>query len=245
MKRDYTFEVNGFEITASYHDEAVEQIFLPMLKKWSNMQKETGKRVIVFVSAPPGSGKTTVCQFLEYLAKKEEICEVQAVGLDGFHYHQDYILEHTVRVNGTEVPMKAVKGCPETYDVDWFVKKLAMLREGDTRWPVYSRTLHDVVEEAVEVTSPIVLIEGNWLLSSEEPWPQLEKYCDDSVFIYAGEEILRERLIQRKMKGGLNREEAEEFYEKSDGQNVKRLLRLHRPGRMNLQIQLDGNYRIC
>ena len=119
-----------------------------------------------------------------------------------------------------------------------------MLREGDTRWPIYSRTLHDVVEEAVEITKPVVLIEGNWLLSSEQPWPELEKYCDDSVFIYAGEEILRERLIQRKMKGGLNRSEAEEFYEKSDGQNVKRLLRLHRDGKVNLEIGLDGNYCI-
>ena len=244
MKRDYTFEVNGFEVTASYEDEVVEEIFIPLLKKWDQMQKEEGRRIMVFVSAPPGAGKSTVCQFLEYLGKREQICDLQTVGLDGFHYHQDYILEHTVCVNGVDVPMKSVKGCPESYDVEWLGKKLALLQQGDVKFPIYSRLIHDVVEEAVDVTKQIILIEGNWLLSSEEPWTELERYCDDSLFIYAGEELLKDRLIGRKVKGGTSLPEAEAHYERCDRKNVQRILAHHRKARLNLQILSDSSYRV-
>lgn len=245
MIREYVFEVNGFETKASYHDEAVEMIFVPLLKKWKEMQEKLGRRLLVMVSAPPGAGKSTICQFLEYLGKKEGICEIQSLGLDGFHYHQDYILSHYVLIDGEEVPMKQVKGSPESYDTDWLQKKIGQLWEGDPTFPVYSRILHDVVEDAVTVTSDIVLLEGNWFLLSEEPWMTLAKRCDDSLFIYAREELLRERLIQRKEKGGLSREEAEAYYENSDKKNVRRLLEHHQAGGTNLRITSDGNYEIC
>ena len=51
------------------------------------------KRQIVFMAAPPAVGKTTLCEFLEYLSKQDqEFTDIQALGLDGFHYHSDYIL---------------------------------------------------------------------------------------------------------------------------------------------------------
>lgn len=90
MKREYTYDVNGFQTTVFYEDETVEQIFLPLLRKWDHIQKKLQRRVIIFLSAPPGTGKTTAAQFLEYLSKREkDIQEIQAIGLDGFHYHQD------------------------------------------------------------------------------------------------------------------------------------------------------------
>lgn len=245
MRQEYLFHVNGLKIRASYREEEVTQIFLPLLKRWKRIQSHLGRRIVVFVSAPPGAGKTTVCQFLEYLAHKEGICSLQSVGLDGFHYHQDYILNHTVTKAGHEIPMKLVKGCPETYDTVWMEKKLRQLGKGSCRFPVYSRILHDVVEEATEIKSDIILVEGNWLLLSEEPWLSLMKYCDDSVFIYADECILRDRLIDRKVKGGLSPEEARRYYERSDKENVQRLLANHVQGRVNMRITQNGDYEIC
>ncbi len=243
MKREYKYTVNGFETTAVYEDDTVEQIFLPLLRKWSSLYQRLGRRVLIFLSAAPGVGKTTTAQFLEYLSKREpDIEEIQAIGLDGFHYHQDYILSHEVCVDGVMVPMKEVKGSPETYDIEKLRYKIKCLKEGNTKWPIYDRTLHDVCEEAVEVEKQIVLLEGNWLLLKEAPWDTMIRECDDSLFISAEETFLRERLIQRKMKGGLTAEEAEEFYKKSDGKNVRRIMGAHWQAGQTLRMQQDGTY---
>ncbi|MDD7390500.1 MAG: nucleoside/nucleotide kinase family protein [Lachnospiraceae bacterium] len=243
MKREYTYDVNGFQTTVFYEDETVEQIFLPLLRKWDHIQKKLQRRVIIFLSAPPGTGKTTAAQFLEYLSKREkDIQEIQAIGLDGFHYHQDYILTHEVYRDGKAVPMKDVKGCPETFDIEKLKAKISELKEGDVKWPIYDRNIHDVVEDAATVTKQIILLEGNWLLSSEKPWNQLIQCCDDSIFISADETLLKDRLIQRKIKGGLAPSAAENFYEQSDSRNVRRLLENHHKANINLVMLHDGNY---
>lgn len=59
MKQTYTYEVNGFQIHAEYEEKDIETIFIPLLKKWKEMQKKAGRRILVFLSAPPGTGKTT------------------------------------------------------------------------------------------------------------------------------------------------------------------------------------------
>ena len=83
MKREYQYKVNGLETTVVYDDRTVEEIFLPLLRKWTTLQQKLKRRVIVFLSAPPGVGKTTTAQFLEYLSGREsDIEEIQAVGLD-------------------------------------------------------------------------------------------------------------------------------------------------------------------
>lgn len=243
VKREYVFCVNGFETTAVYEDRTVAELFLPLIRRWTEMRRERGGRILVFLSAPPGVGKTTVAQFLEYLSQREDGVEpLQAVGLDGFHYHAEYIASHTVPADGGEVPMKQVKGAPETYDIEKLVRTLALLRERDVMWPIYDRNLHDVVEDAIHVTADIVLVEGNWLLSTEGAWASLAEMCDDSIFIEADADSLRERLITRKMRGGLSREEAERFYERSDRKNIVRLMMHHHQARECWVMEADGSY---
>ena len=210
--KTFSFLVNGLPVEAKFTQENIDEIFLPLLHRLDQMQKERGKRIIVFLAAPPATGKSTLAMFLAHLSKENNCTAMQAIGLDGFHYHQDYILAHTVKQkDGTVLPMKQLKGSPETYDVPHFREKLDALRQGDPMWPIYDRRLHDVVEEKLLVTAPIVLIEGNWLLFQEGQWKELASLADYTVYIRAEEKDLKERLIGRKMLGGFSREEAEEF----------------------------------
>lgn len=101
-----------------------------------------------------------------------------------------------------------------------------------------------MVEDAVLVNRQIIVLEGNWLLSSEDPWNQLVTLSDDSVFIGADESFLKDRLVDRKMKGGLSLEEATKFCERSDCRNVRRLMRAHQMANTNLMLQADGTYRV-
>ncbi|EFP62841.1 fructose transport system kinase domain protein [Erysipelotrichaceae bacterium 3_1_53] len=73
----------------------------------------------------------------------------------------------------------------------------------------------------------------------EEGWKQLKQFCDYSIFIKAEEDMLKERLIERKIKGGLTRRKAEEFYEHSDGRNVQRVLQYSMPADLTLRLSKD------
>lgn len=239
----YLFNVNGFEIETLYNEETIQKLFLPLLKKLTKMQKEKQEKIIVFLAAPPAVGKTTWSQFLEYLSKeKDELTEIQSIGLDGFHFHSDYINSHDAFVLGKKVPMKAVKGCPETYDTKKLIEKLKMIRSENIMWPSYNRNIHDVVEDAESVTKNIILIEGNWLLLDEEPWTAIRELADYTILIRANEEILKERLVDRKEKGGLSRKEALAWYRNSDRVNIRRVLNHSVLADLTLEMEEDGDY---
>lgn len=245
MKRwkKYLFTVNGLEMETVYNEDTIEQVFWPLLSKLTVMQKEKKERLIVFMAAPPAVGKTTLCQFLEHLSKeREDITDIQAIGLDGFHYHSDYINTHSAMVMGKEIPMKQVKGCPETYDTEKLQEKLSKIKQERILWPIYDRKIHDVVEDVIEVSGDIILIEGNWLLLKEEPWKSMKKFADYTILIRSEEEMLKERLIGRKVKGGLTRKEAEDWYIQSDSVNVRRVLETSMDGDCMMQVEEDNDY---
>ncbi|MDD2980937.1 MAG: nucleoside/nucleotide kinase family protein [Hespellia sp.] len=235
--------VNGFKVEADYKESTTNKLFLPLLKKMDEVQKEKGRRILIFLAAPPAVGKSTLAEYLQELSKRQEdIQEIQALGLDGFHYHSDYIATHDTVVDGVRVPMKKVKGCPETFDLEKLKKKLDGIIWEDILWPIYDRNLHDVVEDAVKVKKDIILLEGNWLLLKDEGWRDLKEKCDYSILITTEEEKLKERLIVRKMRGGLNREEAEQFYEQSDSKNVTRVLYNSQKADFTIKMREDNDY---
>ena len=83
----YCFEVNGLSVDASYCTEDVQNVFLPLLKKWSTLQKEKGRRILVLMAGAPGSGKSTLSLFLQHLSEQEkDLVPVLALGMDGFHH---------------------------------------------------------------------------------------------------------------------------------------------------------------
>lgn len=241
--KEYLFKVNGFEMTAVYNEDTIKKVFLPLLKQLQQLQKEKKERLIVFMAAPPAVGKTTLCEFLEHLSKQDEaLTNIQSLGLDGFHYHSDYINSHDAIVLGEKVPMKQVKGCPETYDTEKLNQKLMNIKTEDILWPIYDRNIHDVVENQIKVTQDIILIEGNWLMLKEEPWRSIQQYADYKILILAEQEMLKERLITRKEKGGLSKEEAEAWYENSDSKNVIRVLNDSIKGDLLLKVEEDNDY---
>ncbi len=223
--KNYNLNVNGHSITAQFYEENVQNIFIPLLKKWTNMQMEKNKRIMILLAAPPGCGKTTLSLFLEYLSHSlDNIIPIQTIGMDGFHRYQDYLDCHYIQRDGNQVLMKDVKGCPETFDVDKFIEKIKETKRQDTYWPLYNRAIHNPEEDKILINSQIVLIEGNYLLLNEKPWSDIYQLFDDSLFIEADPLELEKRLISRKMLGGIPYHQASKFYKESDGVNVLRVL---------------------
>ncbi len=65
---EYKVNINGIDVDARFSEANRDQIFLPLLRKLTQMQREKGKRLLVMLAAPPGAGKSTLCSFLEQLS---------------------------------------------------------------------------------------------------------------------------------------------------------------------------------
>ncbi len=242
----YTVNINGIDVEATYSDDNINNIFVPLLKRLANMYRDKHSRILVMVAAPPGAGKSTLVSFLENLSKKilEDI-SVQAIGMDGFHRRQEYLTSHNALVDGTEVPMVSIKGAPITFDLDRlkeFVTKA--LNTKSCGWPSYNRHLHNPVEDAITVSADILLLEGNYLLLEEEGWSDLSQMADYSIFIRADDKMLRNRLIERKAASGNTLEAAEKFVDYSDMRNVRLCLNKSKKADLELEIDDNNEYRI-
>lgn len=241
---DYNVNMNGIEVNAHYSRKSVDEIFLPLLYRLTDMQKEKGSRLLVLLAAPPGAGKSTLASFLQKLSEEnEDLTVVQAIGMDGFHRRQEYLLTHTAVRDGEEVRMVDIKGAPITFDLNLFKKRIEeVLIKPVVGWPSYDRHLHNPVEDAITVEKDIVILEGNYLLLDEDGWRDLRTYADYTIFIRAEEEMLRHRLIDRKIKSGNSKEKAEKFVDYSDMANVRLCLKMSTGADLTLSVGDDGEY---
>ncbi len=218
----YEVNINGIDVEATYRESSIKNIIEPLLFQLASMRRSKGRRVLVMLAAPPGAGKSTLASFLEHYAK-EIIREFsfQAIGMDGFHRRQEYLLTHDTEVDGAMIPMVNIKGAPVTFDLDGLTAKIRQVIDCDTcTWPTYDRHLHNPIEDAIEVTGDVVILEGNYLLLDEDGWRDLHKLADYTIFINAEEDVLRQRLVDRKEASGNSRKKAEEFVDFSDMRNV-------------------------
>ena len=239
----YPANINGIDIVAYYSEKTIRELLVPLLKRMSAMYSEKQHRILVMLAAPPGAGKSTLVNFLDYLAK-ETVPEIsfQGIGMDGFHRRQEYLLSHTVSVDGKEIPMVEVKGAPVTFDLERLKKKIAEVTEGHIcTWPQYDRLLHNPVEDAITINANVVLLEGNYLLLNTEGWKTLSAYADYTISLFADEELLRERLLDRRTATGVKKADAVKFVDFSDMANVKLCLEKTKAADLELEVTHDGN----
>ena len=244
QKRAYDFLVNSFGVKAEYYAEDIDGIFIPLAYKLDGIRRKAKNRIIVYLAGPCGAGKTTMSLLLEHLINEHTESLAQAAGLDGFHYKTEYQNSHYIQKNGKQILMREIKGSAETYDFDKLYDKINAIKRGGAYFPRYSRIAHDVEEDAVFVDAGIVIIEGNWLLLDEAPWRGLERFADYRIFIGAPQNTLMARLTERKIAGGKSKEEARRFVERSDAENIERILSHRLDCDMELKMDQNGRYAI-
>ena len=234
MKQSFVYTVNGLEVRAQFDARDRDEIFLPLLRRLTELRRERGRTVVAFLAGPPAAGKSTLCRYLEELSRGDPaLAPAQALGLDGFHYPQVYLDAHG---------LAGVKGAPQTYDVAKLARLLEHIGEPGQRWPVYDRRIHDPVEGAAEIRGEIVLLEGNWLLLNEPPWRELPR--DYSVFLRAGEKSQLERVVARKLQGGFSEAEARAAAARNDWPNIQYCMEHSHRGDLNLAPAADGRWRV-
>lgn len=240
---EYKANINGIDVYAVYSDDSVKDIFFPILEKVTKLQRKKNSRVLVFVAAPPGAGKSTLVSFLQKVSEDHpEYTNVQAIGMDGFHRRQEYLESHTTVRDGKEISMAEIKGAPETFDLEALTAKIKeLLTSEKVLWPAYDRLLHNPVEDAITVDRDVVFLEGNYLLLDQAGWKDLRNYADYTIIIKADADMLRKRLVERKAASGHPMDEAKAFVEFSDMANVRLCLEKSVDADVVIYVDKDGD----
>jgi putative kinase len=223
----------------------IVRFYDPLAVKLRNLSRGK-KRLMVAVAGPPGSGKSVFAALLVVVinaeAGFEEAIQIQQ---DGWHYRNQYLDTHTFHTVDGEVPLRKIKGAPETYDTTAAYTCLNRICQGDkVSFPVYSRKLHDPVPDAgvVESKNRIVIIEGNYWLLQEPPWDQFQELFDVSIFLTAHPETLLEGLRQRQLRGGRSARVAEQQVINVDLPNIEYVIK--NSGKANFVVHKADSLRI-
>ncbi|MGW0830592.1 nucleoside/nucleotide kinase family protein [Streptomyces prunicolor] len=161
-------------------------------------------RALLGIVGEPGAGKSTFAEQLLAQVEQEQPGLAVAVSMDGFH-----LAQRVVEARG----QLAEKGTIDTFDADGFVALLRRTRaetEHTVWWPEFDRDIEDAVAGAVDVTAHhrLVIVDGNFLLATRDPWRRAKDLLDESWFLDARPEARRARLVRRYISYGFTPEAA-------------------------------------
>ncbi|HEY9441214.1 MAG TPA: nucleoside/nucleotide kinase family protein [Streptomyces sp.] len=155
-------------------------------------------RALLGIVGEPGAGKSTFAEQLWTRLEEQHPGLAVTVSMDGFH-----LAQKVIGARGET----ALKGTIGTFDADGFLALLVRTRAETANtvwWPEFDRTLEDAVAGAIEVAEHhrLVIVDGNFLLATREPWRRVKDVLDESWFLDARPDARRERLTRRYISYG-------------------------------------------
>lgn len=201
----------------------------------SKMQE--GKRAIVGIAGPPASGKSTLAEAVTQELNKD--CSTTwpvaaLLPMDGYHL-DNRILESR--------GLLARKGAPETFDAHGFCDAVTRLQSErrETYYPKFDRQMDLAIANAIVIhpQTPLVVVEGNYLLLKSEAWSSLHNVFAATIFVNPPKNILEDRLKERWIRHGLDQKAAILRTRSNDLPNAELIIQQSR----DADLHLDQNDR--
>lgn len=242
-KKAYKLDLAGFSTDILISTRELDQVHRPLVHRLSQLAIASPVgRCIALLAGSPGAGKTSISALWEVLAQEEKPhVPFQTLPMDGFHYPNTIIDSKSTEVDSITIPLRRVKGSPETFDIKSLIDKIRYVRYGiSTGWPVYDRRIHDPIPDAIQVINQgVIMIEGNYLLLDEPGWRDIKGLADFSIFLACDVEDVREGVIARHIRGGRNPEEARVQYDFNDRRNHLRIMDRRLPTDVVLKVSTN------
>lgn len=170
-------------------------------------------RFLLGLTGEPGAGKSTVSAQLAAALDDDAV----VVPFDGFHLASTLL--------GTE-ELRNRRGAIDTFDLAGYRMLMQRLRRGDepvVYAPAYAREIEEPVAAAIAVSrsTPIVITEGNYLLSDHPDLREARALLDQVWYVDVDADTRRHRLVQRHIRFGKTPEAAADWVERSDEANAR------------------------
>ena len=184
-------------VTATQHLHRATRRFLAGRENRATFAKVP---YVIGVAGSVAVGKSTTARLLKaLLARWPSSPKVDLVTTDGF-------LKPNARLEAEGLMEK--KGFPESYDLAALLRFMAEIKagEGPVHAPVYSHLEYDVLAgKSITIDQPdILILEGVNVLQTGAPdadhIPYVSDYFDFSIYIDAGEDVLRRWYVERFMQ---------------------------------------------
>ncbi|ODM17522.1 hypothetical protein SI65_07197 [Aspergillus cristatus] len=162
-----------------------------------NNDKCASKRVIIALSGPPGSGKSTIASaVVTHLNSQTTEPLAITLPMDGFHYPKAYLNSLPNREEAY-----ARRGARWTFNAacKTDVQKEALYA------PQFDHAVGDPVENGTCVSPDIsiIMLEANYLSCNIAPWSEIVDYVDDTWFVDVDMEIAKQRVARRHLASGI------------------------------------------
>jgi pantothenate kinase len=195
-------------------DHALKTELHDRITRILNSASQRGRRHIIGIVGLPGAGKSTISRWIRETAGADK-CEIAP--MDGFHVAESVIA-------GTELAER--RGAPDTFDADGYLQLLRRVRNRDEETvyaPIFRRRIGDPTGSAVAIRRdvPLVIAEGNYLLSEESPWRLMRELIDEAWFVTRDENERLADLVARHRKSGKTNDEAVAWSHGPDQRNAQ------------------------
>lgn len=198
-KKGEILEINQFW-NKDLQDDWIWGLALPLLSRAINFKKDYSERKLIGISALPGTGKSTLGNWLEYISLKFNL-KIAVISIDDF-YLPSKEMELAINKN----PWNVSRGFPGTHSIDLMSEKLKKWKlDGNLNVPVFDKSLRNGLGDRShwrELSPDLLIIEG-WFLGVKP----LSTESNNSEFIdlsISHDESSYRRIIQSNLKNYLD-----------------------------------------
>ena len=160
IKKKDILEINKFW-REDINQDWIWGLALPLLSRAINFNNDFSERKLIGISALPGTGKSTLGNWLEFISSKFNL-NIAVISIDDFYLPSK---EMELAINNN--PWNVSRGFPGTHSVDLMCEKLKKWKlNGDLNVPVFDKSLRNGLGDRShwrDISPDLLIIEG-WFL---------------------------------------------------------------------------------